>query len=99
MLCHLAYNAPLRTRRERAERLRKDRADFFDRYGPEARAVLHALLEKYAEHGADQFVLPDVLEVPPISQYGNLMEIAAQFGGSDQLLKAIHELQLLLYAA
>jgi type I restriction enzyme R subunit len=37
LLCHLAFNAPLRTRRERAQRLRETRKDFFDRYAPEAR--------------------------------------------------------------
>jgi type I restriction enzyme R subunit len=41
LLCHLAYNAPLRTRKERAARLRKDRKDFFDQYGPEAKVILH----------------------------------------------------------
>src|SRR5205814_1490603 len=72
LLCHLAYNAPLRTRRERAERLRKEKKDFFDRYAPAARAVLNELLEKYAEHGTAQFVLPDVLGVPPLSEHGNV---------------------------
>ncbi len=42
LLCHLAFNAPLRTRRERAQRLRETRKDFFDRYGPEARQVLRS---------------------------------------------------------
>ena len=65
LLCHLAYNASLRTRRERAERLRKDRKDFFDQYGPEARIILDELLEKYAEHGIARFVLPDVLRLSP----------------------------------
>jgi type I restriction enzyme R subunit len=99
LLCHLAFNAPLRTRRERAERLRKDRKDFFDRFGTEARAVLDALLEKYAEHGATQFVLPDVLRVPPISDRGQINEIVKLFGGGDQLREAVNELQTLLYAA
>ena len=67
LLCHLAFNAPLRTRRERAQRLRSERKDFFDQYGPEARQILDELLDKYAEHGTAQFVIPDVLEVPPIS--------------------------------
>ena len=40
LLCHVAFNAPLRTRRERAEMLRKERKDFFDKHSPEARAVL-----------------------------------------------------------
>ncbi len=99
LLCHLAYNAPLRTRRERAERLRKDRKDFFDQYSAEARAVLNELLEKYAEHGTGQFSMPDVLEVPPISQHGNVVEIASRFGGADKLMEAVSKLQELLYAA
>jgi type I restriction enzyme, R subunit len=50
LLCHLAWNAPLRTRRERAERVRRERQDFFDHYGADARAVLEALLQKYADY-------------------------------------------------
>ncbi len=99
LLCYLAFNAPLRTRRERAERLRRERKDFFDQYGPEARAILNELLEKYAEHGTAQFVLPDVLEVPPISARGNVREIAEHFGGTEQLAEAVYRLQSLLYAA
>ncbi|MBA2784290.1 MAG: DEAD/DEAH box helicase family protein [Actinomycetota bacterium] len=99
LLCHLAFNAPLRTRRERADRLRNEKKDFFDRYGPEAQAVLEELLEKYAEHGTAQFVIPDVLKVPPISGHGNVREIASLFGGPEELREAIHQLQRLLYAA
>lgn len=99
LLCHVAFNAPLRTRRERAERLRTDRKDFFEKYGPEARQVLSELLEKYTDHGTAQFAIPDILEVPPISQHGNVIEIATYFGGLDKLRDAIRELQTLLYAA
>jgi type I restriction enzyme, R subunit len=99
LLCHLAYNAPLRTRRERAERLRTERKDFFDGYEPEARAILNELLEKYAEHGTAQFLLPDVLRVPPISDHGQPGEIISIFGGPEQLRQAVTELQTLLYAA
>ena len=99
LLCHLAFNAPLRTRRERAEHLRKDKQDFFDEYSPNAKAILEELLTKYAEHGMAQFVLPDALEVSPISGHGNVMEIASFFGGPAQLVEAINRLQALLYAA
>jgi len=68
-------------------------------YAPEAKAILHELLEKYAEHGTAQFVLPDGLEVPPLSGHGNVVEIAEKFGGSDRLVEAVHLLQTLLYAA
>ncbi len=99
LLCHVAFNAPLRTRRERADRLRREKKDFFDRHGPEARAILNDLLEKYAEHGTAQFVLPDALKVPPISDHGNVMEIAGMFGGPEKLKDAVSQLQALLYAA
>ncbi len=46
-----------------------------------------------------RFLIPDVLKVPPISEHGNVVEIANLFGGSDQLREAIHRLQTLLYAA
>lgn len=99
LLCHLAFNAPLRTRRERAERVRHEKQDFFDRYGLEARRILDELLDKYAEHGTAQFIIPDVLEVPPISERGNVIEITRYFGGAKELRAAVSELQNLLYAA
>ena len=99
LLCHVAFNAPLRTRRERADRLKKDRKDFFDKYAPEARGILEELLEKYTQHGTAQFVIPDILKVPPLSEHGNVLEIADKFGGVDKLREAVVELQTLLYAA
>jgi type I restriction enzyme R subunit len=99
LLCHFAFNAPLRTRRERAQKLQRERKDFFKRFGPEARAILEELLEKYAKHGDAQFVLPDVLKVPPISGHGQPSEIITLFGGPEPLRQAVAELQNLLYAA
>jgi type I restriction enzyme R subunit len=92
-------SAPLLTRGERTERLRRDKKDVFDQYGPEARAIIGELLDKYAEHGTAQFTIPDVFEVPPISRHGNLKEIAARFGGTDKLMEAVQRPQKLLYAA
>lgn len=99
LLCHIAYNAPLRTRRERADRLKRDKKDFFDQFGSEARMILNELLDKYADYGTAQFIIPDVLKVPPISEHGNVIEIAALFGGAEKLKEAVNQLQTLLYAA
>jgi type I restriction enzyme R subunit len=99
LLCHLAFNAPVRTRRQRADRVKKEQAAFFEEYGQEAREILGDLLEKYAADGELQFTLPDVLKVPPISQHGNVHEIIDKFGGADALRKAVEQLQTLLYAA
>ncbi len=97
LLCHLAFSAPLRSRRERAQRLKSERKDYFEKFSPEARQVLDELLEKYAEHGDAQFLLPDVLKVPPISNHGQPAEIIKLFGGPEQLRRAVNDLQGLLY--
>jgi type I restriction enzyme R subunit len=89
----------LRTRRERADRLRKDKKDFFNQYGSEAKMILNELLDKYADYGTAQFIIPDVLKVPPISDHGNVIEIANLFGGPERLKEAVNQLQTLLYAA
>lgn len=99
LLCHVAFNAPLRSRRERAERLRKEQRDLFERYGAEAKEILNDILDKYVEYGTAQFKLPDILKLPPISSFGNVLEIAKKFGGRDRLRQAVTELQAGLYAA
>ena len=99
LLCHLAYDAPLRTRHERAERLKHAQKDFFDQYGPEAQAILDELLDKYAEHGVAQLKMPDAFKIPPLSRHGNIIEIADLFGGPEALANAMNQLQTLLYAA
>ena len=99
LLCFLAYGGPLYTRRERVERLRRNKPDFFDRYRPEARAILDDLLDKYLEHGMAQFAMPDILKVPPISTRGNIMEIVRYFETADRMHQAVDQMQALLYAA
>ena len=98
LLCYVAYNAPLRSRRERAERFRKGRRDFWDAFKPEAREVLEQILDKYVEHGIAQFKVPEILKIAPISDHGNVLEIAAKFGGAERLRVAIEDLQTLLYS-
>jgi type I restriction enzyme, R subunit len=99
LLCHVAFNAPLRTRRERAEALRKEKKDFFRLYGADARAVLDEMLEKYIEYGTAEFQIPEILKVPPISERGTVPQIAGFFGGAEKLRSAVQQMQSLLYAA
>jgi type I restriction enzyme R subunit len=70
LLCHLAFNAPLRTRRERARILKSSRKDFFESYGPKARQILSDLLDKYAEHGDAEFDIEEVFAVDPLARHG-----------------------------
>jgi type I restriction enzyme R subunit len=99
LFCHVTFNSPLRTRRERADDLRNKKKDFFAQYKGDARSILDELLEKYAEHGVAQFTIPDVLKLEPISRRGNVMEIASFFGGPTKLREAVNQLQTLLYSA
>lgn len=73
----VAGNKTRRRPQKWADQLRKDKKDFFTKFGSKARAILNELLDNYSEHGAAQFVIPDVLKVPPIFDRGNVIEIAA----------------------
>lgn len=98
LLLHVAYNAPLVSRRERAEKLRQKKANFFNTFTPAAREILDTLLEKYADYGIGEFdQLPRVLQVSPFDQYGTTHDIYRLFGGAEKLLQAVDELQMMLY--
>jgi len=97
LICHVAYDQPALTRRERAENVRK--RDCFAKYGEQARAVLDALLEKYADEGIAPIEDINVLKVQPLNQLGTPMEIVRIFGGRDQYVSAVRELESVLYAA
>lgn len=99
ILCNIAWNAPVLTRKERAEKIRKNETPFFEDYEEQARQILDTLLTKYAEHGFPELSIPDSLKVPPISDLGNVSEIINRFGGADKLRDAVQRLQELLYAA
>jgi len=97
LLCHVAFNSPIRTRRERAEMLKKGKVDFFEQYGPKAREVLNEILDKYVEYGVEQFKIPDILKIAPIDKHGNILEIVKLFGKSEDLKNALLRMQSLLY--
>jgi type I restriction enzyme R subunit len=99
LLCHFAFQSTVRTRKDRAAKLKDDPSAFLGKYGTSARAVLSAILDKYSDHGTEQFSIPEILEVPPISDYGNVLEIVAYFGGVEQLRSAVNQMQRLIYAA
>ena len=96
LICHLAYGQPALTRRERADNVRK--RNYFTKYGEQARAVLEALLDKYADEGVTHIEDIGVLKVQPINQFGTPVEIVKAFGGKDGFLQAVRELETLLYS-
>jgi type I restriction enzyme R subunit len=95
LICHVAFNAPPLTRRERANRVRKQ--DIFGKYAPQARQVLEALLDKYAETGIMEVEDPAMLRVNPLTAFGTPIEIITRFGGRANYDQAIHDLQEALY--
>ena len=94
LICHLAFDAKPLTRRERAANVRK--RDAFTKYGKPARAVLNALLDKYADEGVIDFDTK-VLQIPPFTELGTRMQLINAFGGRDEFLEAARDLQSALY--
>ncbi len=99
LLCHLAWNAPLLTRRQRAEQAKRATEDLFIQYGGTARDILAILLDKYIERGILQFSqISELLKVQPLDRYGKPSEIAnLHFGGIQPMRQAINRLQAALY--
>lgn len=95
LICHVAYDQPPLTRRERALNVKK--RDYFTKYGAQARRVLEALLEKYADEGVENIESLEVLKVKPFDEFGSPIEILKSFGGKDSYLAAIKELERELY--
>ena len=97
LICHVVFDQPPLTRRERAEAVRK--RDYFTRYGDQARAVLEALLDKYADEGVESIEDLAVLRIRPFDELGAPMELLDAFGGRDEYLTALRELERQLYTA
>jgi type I restriction enzyme R subunit len=95
LLLHVAWNRPLRTRRERASRVRKSKV--FTQYGPVACKVLDALLDKYADEGLATIEADNVLSVQPFTDLGSPVELVRSFGGRPQYLGALQTLERALY--
>ena len=97
LLLHVAYNMPPLTRRERANRVKKRNA--FTQYGPVARKVIDALIDKYADEGIATIESNEVLKVQPFTDFGSPVELIKSFGGRMQYLGALQTLERELYAA
>lgn len=95
LICHVAFDAKPLTRRERAENVKK--RDAFTKYGDQARAVLDALLAKYADEGVLNLDDANVLRIAPFSTIGTPIELIRAFGGKPGFEQAVHDLQSELY--
>ena len=94
-ICHIAYGKKPLTRKERADNVKK--RDVFHKYGPQAQKVLEALLDKYMNEGISQLENRKVLTLDPFRQMGSPSGIAKLFGGNQQYMEAVRELETLIY--
>jgi type I restriction enzyme R subunit len=95
LICHVAYDQPPLTRKERANNVKK--RNYFAKYGEQAKKVIENLLDKYADEGIDDIESMEVLKVKPFTDYGSPIEIVNTFGSKKEYLKAIQDLEFELY--
>jgi type I restriction enzyme R subunit len=96
LICHVAFDQPPLTRLERANNVKK--RNYFAKYGEQAREVLEALLDKYADEGISNIESLEVLTVKPFTDFGSRLEIVkGVFGGRDKYFEAVKELETELY--
>lgn len=95
LICHVAFDQPPLTRKERANNVKK--RNYFTKYGDQARKVLETLLDKYADEGVENIESIEVLRVKPFDEYGSPIEIISHFGDKKHYLEAVKELEKELY--
>jgi type I restriction enzyme R subunit len=95
LICHIAFDQPPLTRKERAYNVKK--RNYFTKYGEQAKNVLEALLDKYADQGIENIENIQILTVPPICDLGSVTEIIKSFGSREAYDNAIKELEIELY--
>lgn len=96
LICHVAFDQPPLTRRERADNVKK--RNYFAKYGEQARKVLETLLEKYADTGIENIEDIKILTLDPFKNMGTASELLSAFGGKQGYTTALHELEKQLYA-
>jgi type I restriction enzyme R subunit len=95
LICHVAFDQPPLTRKERADNVKK--RNYFTKYGDQARKVLETLLDKYADEGVENIESIEVLRVKPFDDFGSPLEIIKEFGSKRNYLEAVKELETELY--
>ena len=95
VICHVAFDQPPVSRRERANNVKK--RNYFAKYEEKAREVLEALLDKYADYGILNLEDSDILDTAPFNKIGKPQKIVKLFGGLDKFEQALKELENEIY--
>ncbi len=98
MLCHIAYDKPPLTKKERIANVKK--RNYFAKYGAKVQEVINALLDKYAETDIRNLETIDILKLEPVNKIGSPMYILNRiFNGRKNFENIIKELENEIYAA
>lgn len=95
LICHVAFDQPPLSRRDRADNVRK--RNYFAKYQGTARQVLEGLLDKYADTGIEHIEDIKILQLDPFRRIGAPVELVKAFGGKAGYDTALHELEDQLY--
>lgn len=95
LICHIAYDRPALTKKERIENVKK--RNYFEKYSSDAREVIEALLEKYAESGIDTIEDIWVLNIWRFREFGSPLEIISRFGKKEDYIKVVKEIEEMIY--
>jgi type I restriction enzyme R subunit len=95
LICHVAFDTPPLTRKERADNVRK--RNYFSKYGEKAQLILQKLLEKYEVEGITSIERGSILSISPLDEIGSPVELVNAFGKKKDFENAVKELESVLY--
>ena len=95
LICHVAFDMPPLTKQERANNVKK--RNYFGKYSEKAKAVLEALIDKFADEDISVIEDKSILKIQPFDKFGTPMEILNEFGGLQGYEQAIKELEQYLF--
>lgn len=95
LICHIAFDKKPLTRVERANNVKK--RDYLNKYEGIARQVIEGLLDKYASNGISDLENIKILQNDPFRRIAGTKSILKEFGGQDNFLQEMHNLQKELY--
>jgi len=95
LICHVAFDQPALTRKERADNVRK--RNYFGKYSDQAKKVIDGLLDKYVQDGVVTLEDTSVLKLKPLSDMGSPVELVRAFGNKNDFEAAIDELENEIY--
>ncbi|MCD6305395.1 MAG: DEAD/DEAH box helicase family protein [Deltaproteobacteria bacterium] len=96
IIAHVAFDAPIMSRDDRAQALLNEKQQFITSFNEIAKEVLLNLLEKYKIGGIDE-ISYDALDSPDIKKIGKLKEIIDSFGGMDKFIHTLESISEGLY--